>query len=233
MTALYVVLGILVFLGILAFVQVGANAEYSDQGFVIRLKVGPVSKAIYPIPEEKAARKREKKAEKERKKKAKEKKAEREAPPPEKKGGKLGQIRRMLPAIQRALGKLRRHLVIDRLIVYYTAADPEDPAKAAMAFGGFYAATGAALAAMENLVQIKERDIRATVDFQAQEPTIYLQATCTLAVWAVISIAASLLWGIVKSGSETPTSGKEGTKNGQTSNRRPDGDDHAEDPGNG
>ena len=65
MTALYVILGILLFFVLIGQIRVGAMMEYDENGFAVKLKVAAFWFALYPRPE-KEKKPRRKKAKKEK-----------------------------------------------------------------------------------------------------------------------------------------------------------------------
>ncbi len=174
MTFLIVLASILAFFLLVSFLRVGVSAEYSAGGIVAKAHVGPIGILLYP---------REKKEEKEKKPKKKE-----EKPKP----GLFEELKQQLPAIKKALSRLKRKLLIKELTIYYLAAG-EDPAQAAMMFGGVSAGYGVITAILENSFRIKKRDLRANVDFDAEEPYIYIKAKLSLAVWEAVYVGFGLL----------------------------------------
>lgn len=51
MTALYVFLALLALIFLILILRVGVVLEYSDEGFLVELIVGPVSRRLYPRDE--------------------------------------------------------------------------------------------------------------------------------------------------------------------------------------
>ena len=206
---------ILIVLVLLAFLRIGVTAEYSEEGFKVLARIGPIRYPVYP-PQEKGKKK-------EKKKKTKEKQ--------EQKGGKLATFQEFLPSIAEAVGRLRRKLTINDLRIYYMAAG-SDPSKTAMSFGIASAGLGVLVPVLENLFRIKSRDLRTSVSFTESEPYVYLMAKLSLALWEIIYIAWSPLMAIVKANTKTKNR-KVDAKHGQASDKRLDGNDHAENQGDG
>jgi len=98
----------------------------------------------------------------------------------------------MLPAAKKALNRLRRRLLIKRLTVWYISAGT-DPFNTAMMFGRVNTAYGIILPVLDKNFRIRRRDIRTTVDFDLDEPGVYLKAIISLAVWEAVYIVWSLL----------------------------------------
>lgn len=171
---------VLVLLLLICFLRTGATAEYTDAGFALDVYLGPIRFSLLPY---------RKKKERGKTKKPKEKKVQ------EKKmiAGRLSILRKELPSINKTIEKLRRKLVIKELTIHYIAAGA-DPAEVAIYFGAASIGYGIILPLIENNFKIKERDLRASVDFQAMEPFIYVRAKLSLAVWELIYVA----FGFVK-----------------------------------
>lgn len=221
MTVLGIILAVLILLGLL---RVGGMAEYSEDGLSVAAYIGWIPVHIYPPPERKAADKQtEKRAKKkkEKKKKAGEKQ--------EKKPGNLKFLLKLIRPALKALGRFRRRIRIDRLYIRFIAAVEDDPARAAVLFGGASAGLGMLLPLLDNHFRLKKRDIQTSVDFQAAQPKIYLTAKLSLAVWEGMYIAFGLLIDVLKAYFATHKQGKVDKKNGKTSDRGIDGNDDAED----
>ena len=182
MTVLIVLGSIAALFLIISLIRIGVSVEYSDEGLTAKAHAGPISITLYPM-EEKADKKEKKKKPKEKDK----------AGQP----GVFSQLKSMLPAIKKALSRLRRKLLIKELTIYFLAAG-EDPAQAAMMFGGVSAGYGAVTALLENNFRIKKRDLRANVDFDADEPYIYVKAKLSLAVWEAVYVGFGLVWSMAK-----------------------------------
>jgi len=106
----------------------------------------------------------------------------------EKKGGKLPDIRELLSIMGNTLGKLRRKLRVDELVLWYCSAS-KDPASAALGFGGASAAVGMLTAPLERAFRIRRRDIRTAVSFTDAEPTVILKLSISLSLFALLCLA--------------------------------------------
>lgn len=170
MIAAAIVLSVLL---LLCFLRFGIIIEYGSNGFTAVAYIGFLKKKIYPFKQEKREKRKERDAQ------------------TEKKAGKLKQLKSQLTAICEALSRLRRKLRIKELTIYYMAAGA-DPAAAAMCFGAASIAYGFITALLENNFNIDDRDFRASVDFNAAEPYVYLKARLSLAVWEVFYVSINL-----------------------------------------
>ena len=52
---------------------------------------------------------------------------------------------------------------------------------------------------IENNFNIKKRDLRASVNFEAAEPYIYVKAILSLAVWEAVYVAFGVVKNMIKS----------------------------------
>lgn len=192
MTALTVIGIILLILLLLGCIPLGVDGEYSEDGILIRAKLGPLRFTLYPL------KKKEKKVKTEKKTQDTQKK---EAPPPEKKkrGGLLSLLREMLPLAMEALGSFKRRLHIDLFTLHLVWAAP-DPASAAMGYGAANAAVGMIYSVLEEHFRIKKWDTQISVDFEQKQPRVYLRAVLTMTVGRLVTfgiyfgLRALLIW---------------------------------------
>lgn len=189
-----IILGVTVFLDILILLlRVGARATLDEDGFALRVIAGPLRLQILPSDGEKA-----KKPKKEKPKKKKEEKPKEEGKPKTK--PKLHVTMELVTTALKAVGelfaRLGRKLSIDKLTLHYTVAS-DDPASAAMTFGYASAGINALMPVLDNIFNIRERDVGAAVDFDAKESVIFLDAQLTLAIWEILYIALAV-WPPVK-----------------------------------
>lgn len=182
MTVWIVLASVAAFILFICFLRIGVSAEYSEDGITAKAHIGPISILLYPQVKKKK-----------KKEKPKEKKEKKEKP----KLGLFEQLKAQLPAIKKALSRLKRKLLIKQLTIYYMAAGP-DPAQAAMMFGGVSAGYGIITAVLESNFKIKKRDFRASVDFEAEKPYIYVKAKLSLAVWEVFYVGFNLIISMAK-----------------------------------
>lgn len=170
MTTLCIILAVIVLIALLRFC---VTAEYSAGGIEVRVKVGPFSVFTFP-GEEKSDRKKKKDKTK------------------EKKPGGAKAFLEMLPSIKESLLRLRRKLFVKRLTIHFTAAG-KDPAAAALSFGAVNAAFGAVTPVFENNFRIRRRDFQAFADFDRDQPSIYVNAVLSVAVWEAVYVLIALL----------------------------------------
>ena len=133
MRVLIWIAAILVLLAVfLILLRLRLTGEYGEAGGSLTVALGAVP--VFRLPRPKG----EKQEKKEKKPKAKKKKEDNKE---KTKGGSIPGFRQLMPIISDALGKLKRRLSIDEMTLWYQSA-AEDPASAALAFGGASAAAG-------------------------------------------------------------------------------------------
>ena len=162
---------------ILALLRFGFIAEYSDAGFNAWAKVAFLKFQILGNDKKKKAKKKPKK------KKPKKQK--------EKKSVSLSAVNKILKAVKKALYRLRRRLLINKLTLYYTSAG-DDPSKTAILYGAANAGLNTVIPVLERYLRIRRRDLRVFVDFTATQQTIYVKLNISIAVWEVFYIAFAL-----------------------------------------
>ena len=178
MKAILILGAVLLALGaLLRLVRLGALAEYSAAGLRLKLKVGPLRLMLYPRKPKRPRRKAGKSSRREKKRE--------ERPQPELGGGPLALVKRFLPLIAEAAGR------IDVFQLEVTAAAP-DPAAAALCFGGVNAFIGMIWPLVEQNFNVKERRLRTRVDFDAEQPSVYLYAAATLTAGQALALGLRL-----------------------------------------
>ncbi len=179
--------GILLFIGLM---PVGASAEYSSDGYWLKLILGPFRRMLLPAEAKSKKGKRKKKNTT-----AKQSKADGAATNEKKqiKGGTVEFVLELIHEALTALGRLKRRLIIKRLTVRYTAASA-DPYSAAMQYGGVWAGCGTLVAIIRRNFRVRRLDLSSDVDFDSKKPTVYLAADFRIAVWAILGIG--ILFGI-------------------------------------
>lgn len=165
----------LLLLALLLASRLKIRMEYDEDGLRMNAGLGLITVFHYPGSHSKRIERPAKKG------KVKPQKA--------KKGGKMPGVRETISIIGDTLGKLRRKLRVDELILWYCSASG-DPAAAALAFGGASAAVGLLMAPLEAAFRIRKRDIRTAVSFTDTQPTVILKLRISVSLF-------SLLFGMV------------------------------------
>ena len=180
MRALLILALIAAALVLLSLIRLGAWVSYRSGVLTLKGKVGPVKLTILPQKEKKPDKKKpkpEKSAEDKPKKQPKE---------------LLALARRALPVALEAAGRLKRKIRVDRLFLDVTVGG-EDPAAAAITYGGINAALGMIWPLVEQNFNVKDRCIRTAMDFSAAETDLSLEVAATLPVGQALALALRLL----------------------------------------
>ncbi|MDR1217674.1 MAG: DUF2953 domain-containing protein [Oscillospiraceae bacterium] len=193
----------------LALVRLGVSAEYGEGGLELEARIGAVRLRLYPRPLKRRARAARGRRE-----------------PKTRRPGGLAGFTDIAAYALKALGRLRRRLLIKRLVVRWSVPGADDPARAAMTYGGASAAAAPLERLIDGAFRVKRRELSANVDFCAAEPRVYISAAVSAAVWELVYVACALLPAIVRT-----TNRKGKLQNGQTSGRRSHGDDDAKTQG--
>lgn len=172
---------------VLSLVRLKGMARYSVEGVLVQAKAGPFHVTIYPI--------RPKKPRKE--KKIKEEKMKEPEEEPAKPGGSLVLVKRYLPLVADAAGRLKRKVRIDKLYLDFVAA-ASDPGLAALTFGGSNVAIGMILPLIEHNFHVKERRIRTAVDFNTDTPTVFIHAQLSLTLGQMSTLGLRFLIRFLK-----------------------------------
>ena len=170
---------------------VGVSAAYDDSGFLLRLKIGVLGIRLFPRREKRKPR---------RERGAEASGAPQTAKKPKKPKPKLKlrDIRDLLQIVLRALHRLRVHLSVDVLQLYITVA-ADDPFAAVRFYGAVNAGLGIALAELHKVLKIRDEDVAADIDLDAQQLRITAKVAATLQIWEILLIgicagAALLVW---------------------------------------
>jgi hypothetical protein len=171
---------IVLVLWLLSLVRMGASVNYDDSGLVVKARVGPVKFIVFPM------KKKDKPPKQKKKRRLKE-----EEPP--KKGGNLALVRNFLPLATEAAGRFKKKIRIDKieLDLIWGASDP---AAAAMGYGWANAALGMLWPLIEHNFNVRERQLRTSVDYSANQPIITIRAAFSLTIGqgAVLGVVLGL-----------------------------------------
>ena len=189
-------------LALLLCTRLKVCVSYDEDGGSLQLGFGLLT--VLTLPRKKKPGRAAEKTKKPKREKSKKKRTE--TPEQEtKKGGSVPGFRDLTGIIVTLLGKLRRRLRVDELTLWYLSA-AEDPAAAALAFGGANAAAGLLLEPLERAFRIRERDIRTAVSFTERKPAVTARLRLSLSLFSILQlgvIALSLLRKARKRASET------------------------------
>ncbi len=156
---------------------------YGEEGASLTVALGAVP--VFRLPRSRAEIGQRPKKKKNREKKKKKKKPAENGEAD--KGGGLPGFRQLMPIISDALGKLKRRLSINEMTLWYQSAS-EDPASAALAFGGAQAAAAALAQPMRDMFRIRALDLRASVSFTETKPRVYARIRMSISVGVLLLI---------------------------------------------
>ena len=192
MAALYMVLGFLALLLLLAWMPVGVRAGYCGD-LRVQVRVGPLHFTVYPS--EKAGKSRKKS----QRNGGKDHTA---ADAEQKKPFRLPNRRQLaytadtlLPVLWGVLGRMGRRLRIPFLRLHVTFGG-EDPADTAALYGKAQAAAGTVLPALEELICIGETDVRMKTDYQADCTEVCVDTAIEIRLGALAVAGCAALRGV-------------------------------------
>lgn len=165
MIALYIIAGLILLL-VLAFLLLRASLTvlYAEGGLKLWIQIFFIKIMLYPEKKDRAY--------------ITTKKTDKAAPEPTK-GGSYEQLTKGLPILKDILGKLKRKLIIDELIIWFLSA-AEDPAAAALGFGAASAGAGMLNALIDYHFDVRKRDIRTNVSFTEKKSSIYVKVKASV-----------------------------------------------------
>lgn len=181
-----IALGILILIG---YIRIGVLVRYDADGALLRLILGPVKLTL--VPAKKKSSKDDAHAfKKEKKKPAKAGAAKTDtlptdpppAPKPKKKSG--GPITDLIPLVKVALdfvGEFFTRLRFKDLYLKLVLAG-DDPCDLAMNYGRAWAALGDLAPVLDNVLNIKKRDLEIECDFLAEQTLVNAGADITITV---------------------------------------------------
>ena len=181
----WVVFGIVIAVFVLiGCIPVGVDARYMENELLLRLKIGLLKMQVLPAKPKKAAPKKKKKT-------AKRAAASQKPEKPKKKASMpkltLSDILALVNLACDTLGDLRRKLRVEVLTLHVVLGG-DDPAKAAMQYGGAWAAIGMLNPKLDQLFVIKKRDIQPILDYNEKEMSISAQLALTITIGRALSL---------------------------------------------
>ena len=180
MTALCIVLGILVLLGL---IPVGVYAVY-DEDLSVSLTVLGFRIRLYPA--KKKAKKKSKQAAS-----GKEKEKKSFSMP------KRSSLEQYLRLLLELLGRLRRKILIRRLTLHAVFGGT-DAADAALNYGKAWAAIGAVMPLLDTCFRIRKRDVGAFQSEDERKLRLYAKACATLTLGQVLALLLHALVRFIK-----------------------------------
>lgn len=176
---------IVVLLVLFLILPVGVDAAYDGAVFALKAKAGLIKIRILPKKEKPPEEEGE---EKPKPKKEKKQKREKEHKPKQKLT--LDDILELAGIGLKALGRFRRSLSVDKLMLHMAAAAP-DPYDAVLLYGRVNAGLSALSPLLHRALKIREEDIRTAVDTEPGTMLIEARVVVTLQIWEILYIAFS------------------------------------------
>lgn len=188
MIALIILLAIL---ALILLLPVGAELSYLDGALSAKARIGPVRLRLWPRKKEKA-----KAADGEAGKKEKPSKAHKH-----KDGGKKNPLTRedifsIAKLGLKALGRFRKCLSIDVLMLHICAGASE-PFDAVKQYGYFNAALGTLHPLLHRAVKIRREDIATAVSFESEKTAVDARVAATLRIWEILYIGVCAGFGFL------------------------------------
>ena len=187
MKVLLWILGVLaVLLLLLCRMKVGALTVFSNEEFILDVKVGPLRFRVLPAKEKKPKKKKPEPAE------------QSGAEPAEKPKKKLPKIAladireaaaALWPPLKRALSRTRRGILIRPLDLSVTVGAAEDPAAGAELYGKLHCGVWTFMPVLEKLVRIRDPHIHVGIDFDDRETRVEGTAGLSIRVGTLLAVA--------------------------------------------
>lgn len=116
---------------------------------------------------------------------------------PQKKPGKMSDLKILINPMIRALGRMIKFLCVRNLGMDITIGT-EDAFLTAMLYGGTAAGVGAIFPVLEQNMKIKKKSINVMADFSASETTVYANVEISLTLWQITVITYVFLTKYLK-----------------------------------
>ena len=188
MTAVYIILGILLFFFLLSLLRIGVRADFAGDlaDTSVTVIAGPARIQLLPKP------KKPEKPKKEKKKKEKPAKVKEDSEKKKKLHMTKEDIKTALPALweclQNGLRKTRQRLLIDPLHLSASLPGAADPAGAAELYGYVNAGMWTVMPQLERLMRIPDPRLHVEVDFDAAELRLTGKVGVTMQIRDLLAI---------------------------------------------
>jgi hypothetical protein len=176
---------ILLILIIILILPVGADAAYREK-LSLKIKIGPFSRELLKKKDGERAKPKKKTEAKAKKKK--------EKPSKPKKRTSSEEIFGIVRLVLNALNRFRKKLSVAYLRLGITVGS-EDPYNAAVAYGGISAAVGSLTELLDRSMNIEEKDISVSADFEAQRIRADARLILVIQIWQILYIVLAFGYG--------------------------------------
>lgn len=173
-----ILLLVLLALWLLSYLRLGVSVDYDASGLMIRANLGRIPFKLFPMKKKKPKprKQRNPEAAKGRQKN---------------KGGNLALVKKYLPLAAEAAGRLKKKIRIDNIDLNLIWGS-SSPAMTAISFGFANAAFGMLWPLIEHNFNVRERQLRTSVDYNATEPVMEIRAKLTLTIGQGVVIGTAL-----------------------------------------
>lgn len=155
---------------LLAFLPLGVCGVYDGSGPLVLLIAGPMRIRLYPSKKEKSHKKE----------------SPAKTPQKSKDGGSLKDFLPLAKDVLDLLKDLKARNPIKRLEMKLTLAG-DDPCDLSLNYGKAWAALGNVIPRLEEMFEIKKRDMAVQCDFTAEQTTLYVRVDIALSLgWFVL-----------------------------------------------
>lgn len=191
-----IALGILVLLAVL---PLGASVIYDSAGALVRIIAGPLKLQVFPVKKKKDKKPKqapqkpgqkapaEAPASKTAETPSASKTAEGPSAGEKKQGGPITDFLPLVQVVLDLLGDFRRKLRVDRLELNLVMAGG-DPCDLAVNYGRAWAALGNLWPRLEELFEIKKRDVQIQCDFEADKTLVTARLDITITLGRILSL---------------------------------------------
>ncbi len=160
-------------LALLTLLPLGVTAVYDGNGPLVRLIAGPFRIRLYPSKKEKSHKKE----------------SPAKTPQKSKDGGSVKDFLPLAKDVLDLLKDLKARRPIKRLEMKLTLAG-DDPCDLSLNYGKAWAALGNLIPRLEEMFEIKKREMDVQCDFTAEQTTVYVRADISITFGWFVLLAA-------------------------------------------
>ncbi len=183
---------VLLVLTVLLIVPLGIDGGYNGKSLILGIKIGLFNIRVLPKKEKPLKLEKQRKPKKQKEPAKNKGKEQKQKEPLDKE-----QIRKLVKAALRALGRFRKKLRINFLRVHVTFAT-SDPFATAMGFGASNAVMSTIVPLIDDAFIIEKRDIGTSFDFLSDKPVFDFWITTTIQIWEILYIAIAFGLDLLK-----------------------------------
>lgn len=194
MWVLYSLLGLIALLMVVLSVPVFGRITY-DGALSVRIRVLGIPVTLVPQPE-KATPRRTRKAKTEPTQKPSKYQELISLLKQDSLAGTLSFLREVASLAAKTVGRVLRSLTVTRLDLQLIVAT-DDPAVTAQRYGQVCGVLYPALAGIESVVSVRQRNLRVEPNFLMEKSAVRFDICLRMSVWRLLGAGISLLWGFL------------------------------------